>query len=153
MDFIPVYYNGFRLKTIFYKKFHYFEDLTDCTKYHVCSGTEHHIESCQANEQFTFDQLDPGFDQDPMLRGNGEYKCRFIGGSMGSCGMCEPFNCDGWANQFTFRMLDFFHYAYCIELGPLKRAIMFKCPPGTRHYGYTNATTNAVDCVPIGSIP
>ncbi|KAG4081215.1 hypothetical protein HA402_011548 [Bradysia odoriphaga] len=127
-----------------------YPDPSDCTKYHVCNGTDHYIETCPANHVFTYDPVDPYTIQDPYTYpGNGEFKCRFS--IMPSCGMCYPFYCEGMANQFTFRNDDFFHYAYCIEIGTLKRAVMFKCPPGTRHEGSANSTTNAVDCIPVAT--
>ncbi|KAG4065080.1 hypothetical protein HA402_007477 [Bradysia odoriphaga] len=56
-----------------------------------------------------------------------------------------------WQTNLRSGADDYFHYAYCIEIGTLKRAVMFKCPPGTRHVGYTNSTTNVVDCIPVAT--
>ncbi|KAJ6643863.1 hypothetical protein Bhyg_08828 [Pseudolycoriella hygida] len=125
-----------------------YPDPTDCTKYHVCNGTAHYIESCPANHQFTYNLVDPLTMQDPYTYpGNGEFKCRFRSTYM-SCGMCGSFYCNGLANEFTFRHDDYFHYAYCVSIGTLKKVIMFKCPQGTRHEGIVNVITNSVDCIP-----
>lgn len=144
----------YALKPIFIFTSFQFIDPTDCTKYHVCNGTAHYIETCPANFQFTYNRMDPQTLQDPYTYpGNGDFKCRFSNGHMMMCGMCQPFYCDGMPNQFTFRMEDYFHYAYCIEIGTLRKLIMFKCPPGTRHEGFTNSTTNSVDCIPVAVAP
>lgn len=141
---------NFRVFFIFNSKFgienNFFfnwKDPTDCTKYHVCNGTSHSIIECPASHQFTYDRSI----QDPFTNpGNGIFSCQFRK-EYESC-MCERFYCSGMPNTFSFRSMDFFYYAYCLEIGTLKKFVMFKCPEGTRHNGYVTME-NTVDCVPI----
>lgn len=50
--------------------------------------------------------------------------------------------------MFVFRSSDYFYYAYCLEIGTLKKTLMFKCPKGTSHNGYASMM-NSVDCLPL----
>ncbi len=125
------------------KIFFFPKDYSDCSKYHVCNGTAHTIEECPASHQFTYDRSI----EDPYTNpGNGEFRCRFRK-DQDNCN-CEKFSCSGRPNTFTFRPSDYFYYAYCLEIGTLRKTVMFKCPTGTRHDGYYNAG-ETVTCIPI----
>lgn len=121
-------------------------DPTDCTKYHVCNGTAHSMVECPASNQFWFDLdiIDPYYNP-----GNGEFRCRFRVDNE-AC-TCDRLYCDGLANSFAFFSMDYFHYAYCLEIGTLRKTVMFKCPKGTRHFGQVSSMTNSVDCVAVGA--
>lgn len=135
---------------VFHKKSYEFifqTDPTDCSKYHICNGSNHSIAECAASHTYSIDSI---IRADPYYSpGSGEFSCNFQSG-LQAC-FCDKFSCEGNPNTFVFGHSDRFHYAYCLEIGSMKKVFMYKCPPGTTHnfFASFDAATNSVKCLPV----
>ncbi|KAG4078526.1 hypothetical protein HA402_009238 [Bradysia odoriphaga] len=125
-----------------------FPDPTDGSKYHVCKGSSHSIEECPASHHFISD----GNREDMYMNpGSGQFSCRFRN-EYEAC-VYDIFDCNRTPNAFVFRYADYFHYAYCLQIGTTTKVVMFKCPSGSRHRGWNwnSPTAASVECIPFGT--
>ncbi|XP_037049396.1 uncharacterized protein LOC119083712 [Bradysia coprophila] len=119
-----------------------FPDPADCTKYHVCNGTTHTIQTCPANYRFWFDEQ---YDANGNLAINENFSCRFKS-TADSCYCGNAFSCENNGNKYVSRYGDVHYYAYCLELPTMSKIALFKCPAGTVH-NLQGESADQVTCV------